>query len=161
LNGASGRVGNAKSPIDIARFWPQRVSRPRHSLHREARLSAYLAEPTSHQELMPWRKIIDPHPLFATLTDKLAAKAYSRAACRVCRFQKPPGRCWPDAWPPRQVNPTPSKAAPKSAKRKKSQGSEPFHWTAHQAVMGATKALLNLTGMPESDPNNQRKEILT
>ncbi|WP_217570339.1 ATP-grasp fold amidoligase family protein [Mesorhizobium sp. GbtcB19] len=39
------------------------------------------AVPTRYNELMLWRKIIDHNPLFVTLTDKLTAKAYIRAAC--------------------------------------------------------------------------------
>lgn len=39
------------------------------------------AAPTRYNELMLWRKIVDRNPLFVTLTDKLAAKAYIRAAC--------------------------------------------------------------------------------
>ena len=38
------------------------------------------AAPTRYNELMLWRKIVDRNPLFVTLTDKLAAKAYIRAA---------------------------------------------------------------------------------
>lgn len=39
------------------------------------------AAPTRYNELMLWRKIVDHNPLFVTLTDKLASKAYIRAAC--------------------------------------------------------------------------------
>ncbi|RTM05321.1 MAG: hypothetical protein EKK31_15735 [Hyphomicrobiales bacterium] len=39
------------------------------------------AAPSRYNELMLWRKIVDRNPLFVTLTDKLAAKAYIRAAC--------------------------------------------------------------------------------
>lgn len=39
------------------------------------------AAPSRYNELMLWRKIIDRNPLFVTLTDKLAAKSYIRAAC--------------------------------------------------------------------------------
>ncbi|MBZ9990091.1 hypothetical protein LB572_23605 [Mesorhizobium sp. BH1-1-5] len=39
------------------------------------------AAPTRYNELMLWRKIVDRNPRFVMLTDKLAAKAYIRAAC--------------------------------------------------------------------------------
>ena len=39
------------------------------------------AAPSRYNELMLWRKIVDRNPLFVTLTDKLAAKAYIHAAC--------------------------------------------------------------------------------
>ncbi|MBN9220433.1 MAG: hypothetical protein J0I79_20995 [Mesorhizobium sp.] len=39
------------------------------------------AAPARYHELLLWRKILDRNPLFVTLTDKLAAKAYIRDAC--------------------------------------------------------------------------------
>lgn len=39
------------------------------------------AAPVRYHELLLWRKILDRNPLFVTLTDKLAAKAYIHAAC--------------------------------------------------------------------------------
>ncbi|WP_137929897.1 ATP-grasp fold amidoligase family protein [Mesorhizobium comanense] len=39
------------------------------------------AAPTRYHELLLWRKILDRNPLFVTLTDKLAAKAYIHAIC--------------------------------------------------------------------------------
>ncbi|MBZ9676714.1 ATP-grasp fold amidoligase family protein [Mesorhizobium sp. ES1-1] len=38
------------------------------------------AVPESYHERMLWRKLVDRNPLFVTLTDKLAAKAYMRGA---------------------------------------------------------------------------------
>ena len=39
------------------------------------------AAPESYHERVLWRKILDRNPLFVTLTDKLAAKAYISSAC--------------------------------------------------------------------------------
>ncbi|TPN80862.1 hypothetical protein FJ987_16840 [Mesorhizobium sp. CU2] len=39
------------------------------------------AAPESYHERVLWRKIFDRNPLFVTLTDKLAAKAYIRSVC--------------------------------------------------------------------------------
>jgi len=39
------------------------------------------AAPVRYNELLLWRKIFDHNPLFVTLTDKLAAKAYIRDIC--------------------------------------------------------------------------------
>ncbi|MGX7872457.1 ATP-grasp fold amidoligase family protein [Mesorhizobium sp. ORM6] len=39
------------------------------------------AAPVRYHEMLLWRKILDHNPLFVTLTDKLAAKAYIRDVC--------------------------------------------------------------------------------
>ncbi|OBQ61336.1 ATP-grasp fold amidoligase family protein [Mesorhizobium erdmanii] len=39
------------------------------------------AAPARYHEMLLWRKLVDRNPLFVTLTDKLAAKAYIHDAC--------------------------------------------------------------------------------
>ncbi|WP_296745270.1 ATP-grasp fold amidoligase family protein [Mesorhizobium sp.] len=49
------------------------------------------AAPRRYHEMMLWRKIIDRNPLFVTFSDKLAAKAYIRAAYPELRM---PATLW-------------------------------------------------------------------
>jgi len=88
--------------LSIARLWL--TLRHPALIARFVRRMGYLpnpAAPGSYNERLLWRKIVDHNPLFVTLTDKLAAKAYIHNACPDLKL---PATLWaggdPAAIPP-------------------------------------------------------------